>query len=228
MTKIHIKAEHTILMKEHPQKDVVVPLDLTIAKEKQAKVVLSLDDKSLVVEIANCLISERLLFSLLQDQTNRLDSFPPELKEEIRQIHSTCSTISQMVLSYIKYHLVYTDISEQLFTIKSKRWKVDGQDWRPIPSSFSIVVDGRNIPRFDKCTCSNLQESLDEEFEPLLAMRHLHRAKNELIPHHKWIDATIAAELAIKEVLIQAKPDLEALLLEVTSPPLTKLYGSVL
>ena len=166
--------------------------------------------------------------SLLGDQTNKLDSFPSDLKEEIREIHSICSITTQRVLSHIKYHLVYTDISEQLFSIKSRRWKVEGQDWRPIPSSFSTVFEAISIPRFDERTCNNLQESLNEGFEPLLAMRHLHRAINESIPHHKWIDATIAAELAIKEVLIRAKPDLESLLLEVPSPPLTKLYGSVL
>ena len=43
-----------------------------------------------------------------------------------------------------------------------------------------------------------------------------------------WIDATIAAELAIKEFLITYKPEVEVLLLEVPSPPLYKLYGSIL
>ena len=59
-------------------------------------------------------------------------------------------------------------------------------------------------------------------------MRHLHRAKSENIAHHKWIDATIAAELAIKDVLSKANPDLELLLMEMPSPPLVKLYGVIL
>jgi len=228
MTNIDIQAEHTILMKDHLQKEEIVVLYLPVTEGAQAKVILNFNDKCLMVEIGNYSISNELLTSLLEDQTYRLDSFPSDLKEEITLIHTICSATTQRVLSHIKYHLVYTDISEQLFSIKSRRWRVDGQDWSPIPSSLSVVVDARNIPRFDEHTCNNLQESLNEEFEPLLGMRHLHRAKNESIPHHKWIDATIAAELAIKEVFIRAKPELEALLLEVPSPPLTKLYGSIL
>ncbi|MEZ6049962.1 MAG: hypothetical protein R3C02_01015 [Planctomycetaceae bacterium] len=59
-------------------------------------------------------------------------------------------------------------------------------------------------------------------------MRHLHRAKNEREPSCRWIDATIAAELAIKEFLIAKEPLLETLLLELPSPPLQKLYGQIL
>jgi hypothetical protein len=77
-------------------------------------------------------------------------------------------------------------------------------------------------------TGSAVQASIDAGIEPLVAMRHLHRAILEEEPHHKWIDATIAAELAVKEVLCRAVPEIEALLLEVPSPPLSKLYGSLL
>lgn len=63
---------------------------------------------------------------------------------------------------------------------------------------------------------------------PLFGMHHLHRAKKDDIARNKWIDATIAAELAVKEVLIRAEPSIETLLLEMPSPPLDKLYGSIL
>jgi hypothetical protein len=59
-------------------------------------------------------------------------------------------------------------------------------------------------------------------------MRHLHRAKQERDPRHRWIDATIAAELGIKEFLLKYEPELKSLLLEIPSPPLSKLYGTVL
>lgn len=50
----------------------------------------------------------------------------------------------------------------------------------------------------------------------------------ENIAHYKWIDATIAAELAVKEVLATVNPELETLLMEMPSPPLAKLYGTIL
>ena len=43
-----------------------------------------------------------------------------------------------------------------------------------------------------------------------------------------WIEATIAAELAIKEFLIRQRPELETLLLEVPSPPIYKMYRPIL
>lgn len=62
----------------------------------------------------------------------------------------------------------------------------------------------------------------------------MHRAINEEHnPRYKWIYATTAAELAIKEFLIEytykngCNP-IEPLLLELPSPPLYKLYGLIL
>lgn len=77
-------------------------------------------------------------------------------------------------------------------------------------------------------TICAVQSSLSNGIEPLIAMRHIHRAKLEKMPHHKWVDATIAAELAIKEVLVRACPNIGTLLLEMPSPPLNKLYGAIL
>ena len=99
---------------------------------------------------------------------------------------------------------------------------------RDVPSGTSISwVNFSSQPLNDQ-TQQSVQESLTLDHTPLLAMRHLHRAKLEHMPHHKWIDATIAAELAIKEVLARAKPDLEPLLVNMQSPPFSKLYGDVL
>jgi hypothetical protein len=77
-------------------------------------------------------------------------------------------------------------------------------------------------------TAKAIQEYLEQGQEPFFALRHLHKAKKEDNPRYKWIDTTIAAELAIKEFLIRLKPEIETLILEVPSPPLHKLYGSVL
>ncbi len=44
----------------------------------------------------------------------------------------------------------------------------------------------------------------------------------------RWIDATIAAELAVKEFLARIEPKLALLLFELPSPPIGKLYGKLL
>jgi hypothetical protein len=50
----------------------------------------------------------------------------------------------------------------------------------------------------------------------------------EAEPRFRWIDITIALELAIKEALIRKNKEIEMLILEMPSPPLTKLYGSIM
>jgi hypothetical protein len=82
--------------------------------------------------------------------------------------------------------------------------------------------------KLDTYTSTVIQYYIDNKIEPFLALKYLHRAMNENIASSMWIDATIAAELAIKEFLIRKKPEIETLLLEVPSPRLSKLYGTVL
>jgi len=77
-------------------------------------------------------------------------------------------------------------------------------------------------------TCSALQDYVRNARHPFIALRHLHRAKEEQNSRYKWIEATIAAELAIKEFLLAKHPALGPLLLEMPAPPLSKLYGSLL
>jgi hypothetical protein len=73
-----------------------------------------------------------------------------------------------------------------------------------------------------------VQDFTDSGIEPFVALRHLHRARNETNDRYKWIDATIAAELAIKEFLMRKEPQLEMLLLELPSPPLDTMYRKIL
>ncbi|MCK4354714.1 MAG: hypothetical protein KAW83_05615, partial [Dehalococcoidia bacterium] len=44
----------------------------------------------------------------------------------------------------------------------------------------------------------------------------------------QWIYATMAAELAIKEILVRIEPKLQVILETLPSPPLNRLYGDVL
>jgi hypothetical protein len=89
----------------------------------------------------------------------------------------------------------------------------------PIGSPSTIPIGERTI--------SSIQKYFDEGQEPFFALKYLHSAMNEKQSNFRWIDATIAAELAIKEFLIRLKPDIEKLILEPPSPPLYKLYGVV-
>jgi hypothetical protein len=102
-------------------------------------------------------------------------------------------------------------------------------DWvqlpRQISSSLTVYPKHNLTPR----TESYIQGSLDGTYwDPFQAFNFLHKAKRDTDAKHKWINATIAAEIAIKEFLIRNKPELTTFILEVPSPPLHKLYGTVL
>jgi hypothetical protein len=135
---------------------------------------------------------------------------------------------SDKVLGLIKYHLNHQELSEELTRGSEIKWSVDRESWKLLPQGVASISLSIHRITLNPEKINNIQKSHNANISPLTAMRHLHRAQKEMQPHHKWIDATIAAELAVKEVLIRANPDLETVLLELPSPPLTKLYGILL
>ena len=151
-----------------------------------------------------------------------------KLKGELSEMTFPLSQATRKVLSYIKYGLNCVSLSEILFSVKGTYWSIDRIKWKQIPMILHASIEIKPIIPLDKDTANTLQDYIKNGPEPFLALRHLHRAKEEMIPRYKWIDATIAAELAIKEFLIRKEPKIEILLLDIPSPPLGKLYGSVL
>lgn len=148
---------------------------------------------------------------------------------EILKISSQMNEAVYKLLNMIKYSLNYWMIKEELFSVKSFYWAKNKDIWEEIPIFPRLTLEPPVSPQsLNKESALEIQNKLDRDFQPLLALKHLHRAKNESNPRYKWIDATIAAELAIKEFYIRLKPEMQTLLLEVPSPPLDKLYGKIL
>jgi len=156
------------------------------------------------------------------------EKLTPKLRTELSVIESGLSEATRKTLNLIKYFLNQLELKEMLFGGKGVYWSIDKTEWKRLPQTFSIAGDVRIFRHLNEDTAVFIQKYLREGPEPFFALRHLHRAIEENNPRYKWIDATIAAELAIKEFLIRLKPELEALVLEVPSPPLDKLYGPIL
>lgn len=158
------------------------------------------------------------------------NSFPISeiTKTFIGDIINENTIATRKLIALIKYHLRHFDIKEHLFSVKTRKWRDSEGVFRLLPAEYHCSIDARSSFPLNTKTALAIQQSLDHGVIPLQAMRHLHRARNESIPHYKWIDATIAAELAVKEILCRVKPELEKILLELPSPPIEKLYGSIL
>ena len=150
------------------------------------------------------------------------------VQDELSQITLHISQATCRVISAFKYCLKQREIAEDLIGSKGSYWSVDGAHWEWLPRKLTISSTLHGLRSLNDDSANMIQEYLANGPEPFVALKFLHRAMTERNPRYKWIDATIAAELAIKEFLIRLKPEIETLLLEVPSPPLRKLYGAVL
>lgn len=174
-------------------------------------------------------ISHEMISFLKAYASDSSKKLPPDLSTELARVTSILSQSVRRVLTHVKFGLNQKDLDEQLFSVRGEYWSLDNDHWERLPMRTAIVASVDVFLFLSDDTTKAIQERLNIEApEPFLALRHLHRARREDNPRYKWIDATIAAELAIKEFLLRKKPDLEALLLEVPSPPLDKLYGAIL
>ncbi|GAG42491.1 unnamed protein product, partial [marine sediment metagenome] len=186
-----------------------------------------ISDKGIVESFGKYEVSKEM-WDVLQTDIHDGRTLSQELQSELSSMESNISKATKKVLYLIKYCLNCIYLNDNLFSHKGVYWSIDKSKWKSIPEIICVTIDERLLLPLNGKTSNSIQNYIENDFEPFFALRHLHRAKNESNPRHKWIDATIAAELAIKEFLIKLKPDIETLLLEVPSPPIPKLYGPIL
>ena len=174
--------------------------------------------------------------SLTEDALNSLRDGPDEngvisnaaMWAELDVIRHDLMISVERVVTGLKYYLNRCRVSDRVIGTEFF-WQSNTENDVKIRFPLRFITSAFQDVWLDDTGTKRLQAYLDSNIEVLTSgLRHLHRARNEENPVFQWIDATIAAELAIKQCLIHLKPDLETLLLEVPSPPLTKLYGVVL
>lgn len=173
-------------------------------------------------------VSAKTYEVLRSDSSRFVQENSPAIPAEIKSMSRRITSAAQIVLSLLKYHLGHASISESLFAHVSTEWTEDDENWTMVPMETFVAGEGRSVMPLNERSTRYIQEHIDSGILPLIGTRHLHRARNEPLPHYKWIDATTAAELCIKEIFIRKNPAIERLLLEVPSPPIHKLYGSLL
>ncbi|MCG2735795.1 MAG: hypothetical protein L6282_05315 [Candidatus Methanoperedenaceae archaeon] len=184
-------------------------------------------DENKIEALAKFNISEEML-KTFQDNGFFKNDIPNKLDKDLLDMFSTMSKAVTKVLEFIKYFFNNTDLNENLFSRKITYWSIDKAEWKRIGLKPKAGFDIRQTEPLNEKTSKIIQEYINRDFKPFFGVRHLHRAINETNSRYKWIDATIAAELAIKEFLSRKAPEIKTILMEVPSPPLDKLYGSIL
>lgn len=228
--KISIRCEYTLLRRERPYSESCDPRAFTKMYDsgRSVQITLSYSAGNVIAQMNGVGVSADVLAEL--SATERFDG--DRLSDATRlAIETPLSEIRQSVrdlLALVKYHLRHFDLREGSYAVKSESWGTATGEWREIPTTVLVSHECFSNQPLNEKTHDAVQAALTAGALPLIAMRHLHRAKHESQPHHKWIDATIAAELAVKEVLCRAHPAMEFLLIEMPSPPFSKMYGPLL
>lgn len=157
--------------------------------------------------------------------------YPKEVAVEIDRVFAALDGAARIVVETVKYYLGKTDIQDDVIgegTRTDMSRAADGDAYSPFPGLMTASMSTSSQVHLSEAVRDSLQQGLDLGYRPFLRMRHLYRAIQETVPRFKWIDATIAAELSVKEALLRAKPELKTLLVNLPSPPIGKLYGDVL
>jgi len=133
------------------------------------------------------------------------------------------------ILGYIQVfdgvHKLNTDLHMQ----SSYEWSEDRFSWLPIPDKRETTWRGANLQQqLPDNFLENIEQLANEGIPVFLAFNHLYKAYDEGNTRFKWINATIAAEHAFKEFLSLLDRRTEPLMLSIPSPPIEKLYKTVL
>jgi len=128
----------------------------------------------------------------------------------------------------LKQELHRYDLKDELIGNPYCEWSLGDNQWFSIPRGLRVDVEVTSLRNLDERLAKHLQELLLEDEEALVATSYLHQARNSMNRRYKWIYATMAAELAIKEILVRIEPKLQVIVETFPSPPLGMLYGDVL
>lgn len=166
---------------------------------------------------------------VLGDDINDNDLVSDMIRSELNEYLTYLIRANRRVMNNIKYSLNQPSLKEGLITIKKYHWSKDKINWKNYRFESKHYGSTSTQLCLNKDKAVEIQELIERDVpETLIALRFLHKAKNESLSKYKWIYASIAAELAIKEFFSKKKPELTPLLIECPSPPLHKMYNTIL
>jgi len=157
-----------------------------------------------------------------QDQLSDRD------KNKLREITSPIRESIRQFAGLIKQELHRSDIKDELICDLRDEWSIGDNQWFSVPSKVTVDAWAYSLGNMYESNAKHLQKLLSENEEALVATSYLHQARNSENRRYQWIYATMAAELAIKEILVRIEPKLQVILETLPSPPLRILYGDVL
>lgn len=133
------------------------------------------------------------------------------------------------ITAYLKYFYGIYEIDEEVRLSRKYQWSKDGITYIDVPDRRPTAWRGTNIMyTLPDNLLSWFPGLVARGITPFFAFTHLHKAFAEVDTRQQWINATVSAELGIKEFLIQYDAHTQSLITYMPSPPLDILYDKVL
>ncbi|PEM43972.1 zinc chelation protein SecC [Bacillus toyonensis] len=175
-------------------------------------------------------VSNRVVKTLLEEHANFNYMEKTVADDVIMIIKDLWLSLSSAIDDLINWiHLVlFINHNDRITNAKTNKFSIDQETWKEGPSDLEAHISFSQPYNLTQERKDYIQGQLNNERLPFIAFKYLIKAKNEDELEIKWINATIAAELAIKEFYMNYDEKFSLILLEMPSPPLYKMYGKIL
>lgn len=229
--RLYLRWKCTLLLEKRTPGSIIVAESLknysfSVSKSGQnVNMKLLRDGKTIEAESVVDFFEPNILQIL---RTNDYDKLNDGEKKQLSEITNPIREAVRQFAGLLKQELHRYDINDELIGNPYYEWSLGDNQWFSIPWGLSMNVGLSSLGNLNAITAKSLQELLSENEEALVATSYLHQARNSMNRRYQWIYATMAAELAIKEILVRIEPKLQVILGTLPSPPLNKLYGDVL
>ena len=229
--RLYLRCKCTLLLEKRTPGSIIVDKSLknysfSVSKSGQnVNMKLLQDGKTIEAESVVDFFKPNILQIL---RTNDYDKLSDGEKTELSDITHPIREAVRQFAGLLKQELHRYDINDELIGNPYCEWSLGDNQWFSIPRGLRVNVGLSSLGNLNAITAKSLQELLSENEEALVATSYLHQARNSMNRRYQWIYATMAAELAIKEILVRIEPKLQVILGTLPSPPLNKLYGDVL
>ena len=160
-----------------------------------------------IISQAEFEISDSLHSALTTNMS--VEDLPDDIRAELIQVNSPLLNANHRSLQLVLQEL--NSPAHHTESWGTQAWSSDGTEWNDYPFfGFQIGDFGLlHLPNLDSDAQARVQSVLNRLEEPLVGFQHLQDARRVHGDRYKWILATVAAELAIKETLIRLEPKLK-------------------
>lgn len=222
---IYLKAEQELLFKL----GVHVELDDFSFLYRDIKIELDVK-KGKFIAFQTRKVPNRVVKTLLEEHANFKCMEKTVDDDVIMIIKDLWSPLSSAIDDLINWiHLaLFINHNDKITNAKTNKFSVDQETWKKGPSDIEAHISFSQPYNLTQERKDYIQEQLSNERLPFIAFKYLIKAKNEDELEIKWINATIAAELAIKEFYMNYDKKFNYIMLKMPSPSLDRMYGEML